>query len=136
MCFKMLMDEMNSAESIYRDAHGNRVRVLNSVFQPLAAVVLKSAKDNQVKLAGKNMASLYKIQHRFTLHKTRIAKGTKERAIAKTKDKGRAAGDGGAGRGAGGAGDDSRFEMESRPSTMSNLSLMSDELDYAEDPAR
>jgi len=36
----------------------------------------------QVKLAGKNMASLYKIQHRFTKHKANIHKGAKERAQA------------------------------------------------------
>ena len=32
--------------------------------QPVSGVTLKSAKDNEVKLSGKNIASLYKIQHR------------------------------------------------------------------------
>jgi len=135
MCFRHLLEEMNSAESIYRDAHGNRVRVLNSVFMPLSSVVLKGAKDNPVKLAGKNMASLYKIQHRFSKHKANIAKGNKGREAEKVKAE--------AGKtkvpvmmAGGTVGVDSRFEVESRPSTLSNLSLMSDELDYAEDPAR
>jgi hypothetical protein len=49
MCFQRLQDEINSPSSIYRDAHGNRVRVVGSVFQPLASVVLKGAKDNPVR---------------------------------------------------------------------------------------
>lgn len=105
----------------------------------------------QVKLAGKNMASLYKIQHRFTKHKANIHKGAKERAqaqaIAANASKNNTAGNsGGAGGGnrtggaqaatlagaaamaASGSGYDRQFEVESRPSTLSNLSMMTDEV--------
>ena len=75
----------------------------------------------QVKLAGKNMASLYKIQHRFTKHKANIHKGAKERAQAATLA-------GAAAMAASGSGYDRQFEVESRPSTLSNLSMMTDEV--------
>jgi len=97
------------------------------------------------------MASLYKIQHRFTKHKANIHKGAKERAQAQSPAN--AAGgnnSGGSGGGAGvagrtggaraatlagaaalaavGRGNDRQFEVESRPSTLSNLSMMTDEV--------
>ena len=99
------------------------------------------------------MASLYKIQHRFTKHKANIQKGAKERAQAQSPTTANAAGgnnSGGSGGGAGvagrtggaraatlagaaalaavGRGNDRQFEVESRPSTLSNLSMMTDEV--------
>jgi len=64
MCFSRLQDEINSPASIYRDAHGNRVRVVGSVFQPLASVVLKGAKDNPVRGLGWGVASKKKNEKR------------------------------------------------------------------------
>jgi hypothetical protein len=133
MCFRRLMLEMNSSESIYRDASGNRVRVLASVFAPLPAVVLTSAKDNQVKLAGKNLASLYKIQHKFTRHKQKIDKGQAARSAAASAAAA-AALTAASAQAAGRATD--AHEVESRPSAMSDLSLMTDEADFALDPSR
>jgi len=129
MCFNRLMKEMNSSASIYRDAAGNRVRVLASVFTPLNNVEVTSSKDNPVTLAGKNMAALYKIQHRFSKHKAKIAKGVKARTVSKKNPKKNEQqqlqldlGDG--------------VEVESRPSTMSDLSMYTDEADYAQDPSK
>jgi len=98
----------------------------------------------QVKLAGKNMASLYKIQHRFTKHKANIHKGAKERAqaqaIAANASKNNTAGNsGGAGGGnrtggaqaatlAGAAAMAASGSGYDRQSTLSNLSMMTDEV--------
>mmetsp|Transcript_88704 Transcript_88704/g.171767 ORF Transcript_88704/g.171767 Transcript_88704/m.171767 type:complete len:581 (-) Transcript_88704:44-1786(-) len=146
MCFKRLAQEMNSPASIYRDAKGNRVRVVKSVFEPLSGVTLTSAKDNKVALSGKNIASLYKIQHRFTRHKQKIVKNDKARkgkaATTPGNDKASHAnndnngGKGGKGKGGKGGKKDAYEEVAPRASGLSDLSLMTDEAEYADDPSR
>jgi hypothetical protein len=120
----------NGVQSIYRDATGNRVRVVKSVFEPKAHVTLNSAKDNPVDLEKKNMAALYKIQHRFSRHRTRIHKGTKARQSVV------APGVGGDARLRGAAEGFADVEIESQPSAISDLSMQLDERALAEDPSR
>ena len=51
-CFNRLIKEMNSPEAIYRDAYGNRRRVIKSVFEHEQEVVhMKTSKVNHLCLA-------------------------------------------------------------------------------------